>query len=118
MKTFTKITAATLFAIAALSGATANAGDAVPSQVVKFGDLNLNSAQGAATLYTRILIAARNVCPGDDSDRQLRPIRSRQSCMDAAIERAVRQVNSSALSAYYSAKTGHVVANLMADNVR
>jgi UrcA family protein len=118
MNRFSKIAAATLITVAALAGAAANADDAVPSQAVSFGDLNLNSAQGAATLYKRIEAAARSVCPANGSDRQLERITSRQSCYDQAVARAVRQVNSSSLSAYYSAKTGHVVANLTADNVR
>jgi UrcA family protein len=116
MNTFSKIAAATLIAVAALAGTAANAEDAVPSQAVKYGDLNLSSAQGAATLYKRIEAAARGVCPA--SGRQIDQITSRQSCYDQAIARAVRQVNSSTLTAYYSAKTGHVVANLTADNVR
>jgi UrcA family protein len=118
MKNFTKIAAATLIAVATLAGAAANADDAVPSQAVKFGDLNLNSEQGAATLYKRIVAAARNVCPSDESDRQLRPISVGQSCTDAAVARAVRQVNNNTLTSYYSAKTGHMVANLAANTVR
>jgi UrcA family protein len=118
MNTFSKIAAATLFTVAALAGAAANAGDALPSLTVRYGDLNLSSPQGASTLYKRILIAARTVCPSDDSDRELRPISSRPSCTDEAVARAVRQVNNSSLSAFYSAKTGHVVANLASNNVR
>jgi UrcA family protein len=116
MNTFSKIAAATLITVAAFAGAAANAEDAVPSQAVKYGDLNLSSAQGAATLYKRIEAAARGVCPPANG-RQIDQIASQKSCYDQAIARAVRQVNSSTLSAYYSAKTGHVVANL-ADNVR
>jgi UrcA family protein len=118
MKNFAKIAAATLIAVATLAGAAANADDAVPTQTVKFGDLNLNSEQGAATLYLRIKAAARNVCPGDQSDHQLRPISVRPSCTDEAIARAVRQVNNSTLTAYYSAKSGHLVGNLASNTVR
>jgi UrcA family protein len=117
MKTFTKLAAA-LITVATFAGTVAHADDKVPSLTVRYADLNLNSAEGAATLYKRILIAARTVCPGDESDRQLRPISVRPSCTDQSVARAVSQVNSSALNAYYNAKTGHVVATLTADNVR
>ena len=120
MKKSTKIVIAALITVAAFAGAiaSANAADSVPTQAVSYGDLNLSSAQGAATLYKRIQAAARSVCPVGGSDRELQRVISRQSCYDQAVARAVRQVNSSSLSAYYSAKTGHVVANLTADNVR
>jgi len=118
MKNFTKIAAATLIAVATLASAAAYADNALPSQAVKFGDLNLNSAQGAATLYKRILAAARNVCPGDESDRQLGPISVRQSCTDEAVARAVRQINNTTLTSYYSEKTGHLVGTLAANTVR
>ncbi len=118
MKTFAKIAAATLIVAATIVSATAGAEDAVKSQTVKYGDLNLTSSKGIATLYLRIESAAHNVCPGDDSDRQLHPIPGRESCFDASVARAVRQLNNSSLSAYYSAKTGHVMASLAANTVR
>ncbi len=118
MNTFTKIAAATLISVATFASVAASADDAVPSKAVSFADLNLNSAQGAATLYQRIQAAARSVCLTNGSERQLERITSQQTCFDQAVARAVRQVNSATLSAYYSAKTGHVVANLTADNVR
>jgi len=127
MSKFTNIVAATLTTAVSLAAVaaliTANvltssivrADEAVPSKVVSFGDLNLHSEQGAATLYQRVQVAARGVCPSDASGRQLEQRAARQSCIDDAVARAVRQINNDSLNAYYSARTGHVVASL-ADN--
>jgi UrcA family protein len=76
-----------------------------PQITVKYGDLNLTNPQGAATLYSRIHAAAKNVCwqfegPGIQATMQ------RNACVDKAILGAVTTVNNSALSAVYSEKTG------------
>jgi len=101
------------FSFATVSNA---ADDTVPPQViVKFGDLNISSPQGAAVLYARIRAAAHNVCSQFDS-RGLSNLVQREHCVNEAIEGAVRKVNNPALSAVYSAKTGkeaptHLVSN-------
>ena len=118
MNTFTKIAAATLITVSTFASTLAGADEAVHSQAVSFSDLNLDSTQGAATLYKRIQAAARSVCPNTGGDRQLEQTASRQKCFDEAVARAVRQIDSSSLSAYYSAKTGRMTANLTANNVR
>lgn len=130
MSKFTNIAAATLtgavslFCVVALMTAvslvfsTAKADEAPPSRTVGFADLNLSSEAGAAALYKRIQGAARNVCPGDDTSRQLDQIAVRNRCIEDAVARAVRKVNDESLSTYYTAKTGHLVANLAVNTDR
>lgn len=59
-----------IFAALAMSCGVLSAADAdnVPQAVVKFGDLNLASRQGAAALYGRIVVAAYEVCKTFDID--------------------------------------------------
>jgi UrcA family protein len=75
-----------------------------PSQVtVHFGDLDVRRPEGAAVLYRRIQLAARQVCfpiqsLGYYSTQQA------YACMDTAITDAVNTVNQPALYAVFSAK--------------
>jgi UrcA family protein len=75
---------------------------------VKYGDLNLSSPQGAATLYSRIQAAAKDGCwqlegPGIQATLQY------NGCVDEGIVDAVNQVNSPELSTVYSAHAGKQV---------
>ena len=63
---------------------------------VKFGDLDVSSSQGAATLYSRIRSAALKVCSQPD------PIWNSRSCVDKAVAEAVTKVNRPALFAVYN----------------
>src|SRR5579862_9898608 len=55
--------------VGSLSAAAAVAAptDDPPSRRVYFGDLDLNRSTGVATLYSRIIQAAREVCNSNDS---------------------------------------------------
>ena len=77
----------------------------LPQTTVKYADLNIASAQGAAVLYARIGQAAKNVCWQFDGDG-LDAYGRRQACITKAISEAVTKVNAPALSALYAAKTG------------
>ncbi|MBV8784088.1 MAG: UrcA family protein [Gammaproteobacteria bacterium] len=70
---------------------------------VKFGDLNVSSPDGAATLYTRIRQAAQTVC------HQADPLWNTRSCIDKAIADAVTKVNQPALFTVYN---GHYKPSL------
>jgi len=85
-------------------------GGAVPSEKVQYQELNLDSPAGAAALYSRIHKAALRVC--SSGSRDLARLSEEKSCAIDAEVRAVRQVNVSGLTAYFQAKTGHVVATL------
>jgi UrcA family protein len=92
--------------------------DSVRSQTVKFADLSVNTEAGAAALYQRIHQAAKQVCeqPGVDQ-RNLKAAQMQESCMARAELRAVDNVHSAALSAYYQMTLGHRSAVLASNNV-
>lgn len=74
----------------------------VSRRTVNFADLDVSRSAGAAVLYSRIRSAARDVCePAIARESMSRTIR----CMDAAIARAVADVNAPALTSYHLAKT-------------
>jgi UrcA family protein len=93
--------------------------DSVRTRTVKFEDLSLNDQSGAATLYQRIHQAAKQVCeqPGADQ-RNLKALQMQQSCMVRAESRAVDNVHSGALSAYYQMTLGHPYAVSAQNNVK
>ena len=85
---------------AALAICVALAGVSLPAQAdtrVNFGDLNLSSSEGIATLYQRIESAVRLAC----KDR-LAPWSRR--CYDATIEDAVAKIDQPQLTALHIAK--------------
>jgi UrcA family protein len=97
--------------ICSLNGV-AGAGEAnaePPKRVVKFADLDLTRTTGAAALYARLRSAARLVCE-PTGERSLQSIVLMRRCVEQSIERAVAAVNAPALTDYYLAKTGQIVA--------
>jgi UrcA family protein len=78
--------------------------DAVPTTVVKYGDLNISTDDGARALYQRITAAARRVCPLDDS-RELAQTARSNACRTAAVARAVRDINSPRLAELYAGRS-------------
>jgi UrcA family protein len=70
----------------------------VPQVAVSYGDLDVSTADGARELYKRLARAAKEVCPYRDA-RALSEVEANQRCRDAAIARAVREVNSPQLVA-------------------
>jgi UrcA family protein len=80
---------------------------------VPYGDLNVSTAQGAATLYNRIRIAAQGVCwPLDHGDVSSK--RQTAACAHKAIVEAVTSINQPALLAAYSAKNHQPLPNIAA----
>jgi UrcA family protein len=74
-----------------------------PARVVHFGDLDLSRQTGAAMLYGRIKSAAREVCEPLELE-SLGVLHKEVDCREAAIGRAVGEVNSPALTAYFLTK--------------
>jgi UrcA family protein len=68
-----------------------------PSKVVKFSDLDIQTAAGAKILYHRIRVAANQVCQMNDRDPALRE--AGQPCVDKAIDNAVKKVDAPYLTA-------------------
>src|SRR5579862_846141 len=101
----TAIFAALAMSCGALSVADA---DDVPQAVVKFGDLNLASPQGAAALYGRIVVAAYEVCKSFDIDMHGLEFPLEQlACVHKAVARAVTNVGRPELFAIYNARNPH-----------
>jgi UrcA family protein len=99
----TSMLAAGLFSlICAASGSGAMAAQPLQplTKIVHFGDLNLDSEQGAKALYARLRGAARQVCSPFEgleiSRRQLW-----ESCFNNAVANAVGEVNKTMLSALH-----------------
>ena len=69
----------------------------VPSKVVRYNDLDISKADGAKVLYVRIRAAARHVCEiATGSEPILRP--AFKSCVDYAMDKAVKDVNAPMLT--------------------
>ena len=69
----------------------------VQAKTVKFSDLNISNPAGAKVLYRRISTAARDVCVRTSGTDPILRVGTR-ACMDKAIDQAVKDVNSPALT--------------------
>ena len=78
------------------------AGEQVPSQTVKFSDLDVNTSQGVQALYGRIHAAAWRVCLTSDPIYQ----HATRDCAERAEAKAIETVNLPQLTAFYRSKTG------------
>lgn len=81
-----------------LSTSVAAAEQDPPSKTVKFADLNIQTPDGAKTLYTRIQAAARDVCERSASSDPILNL-SVHACVKNAIDTAVKKVNAPYLTA-------------------
>jgi UrcA family protein len=75
--------------------------DAVPTIVVRYGDLDVSTSDGARVLYHRISVAAQQVCPFPYS-KELALVAKNRACREAAIDHAVAAVHSAQLVAMRS----------------
>ena len=105
---FRRVLTATIFTvltsgIAAVSFA-ADSMD-IPQEKVTYGDLNVSTAGGATALYSRIRVAAKDVCRPLDGDA-LYAKHAFDICVAKATARAVDQVGEPALAAVFNAKNG------------
>lgn len=110
------LVAAAIFGALALSfGALSNASDSPEARevTVQYGDLNVSTSHGAATLYGRIRTAAEGVCSplshGDLSSKM-----HRDACVTQSIAAAVSKVNQGALFAVYNAKNAQPLPMIVA----
>ena len=81
-----------------------------PTKAVTYGDLNLDSDQGAKVLYARLRHAARDVCASWEENRGLGRKEIWRKCIDNALAGAVKQINAPKVEALYkqSASRGSV----------
>jgi UrcA family protein len=88
--------AAALLGLAGVSTATDSAPPAAHGKTIHYADLDLTKPAGAAALYSRIRVAAREVCGFSGGDWPQSVID--RACVENAIDGAVMKVNSPALS--------------------
>lgn len=98
--------------VATVGTASAMLSDTVTQkEIVHFGDLNLNTSQGAERLYLRLDRAAQTVCGESDLDKlSLRLWRSKRSCEQEAVGRAVTQLDKPKLTAVFDRHRGPEIA--------
>lgn len=88
---------------ASVAGA-ATATDEGPAVSVNYSDLNLATEQGTVALYKRIVSAARQVCPANTGPNARLAAEARH-CVDQAVARAVRDVQSAKLAELQATRT-------------
>jgi UrcA family protein len=76
--------------------------------IVAYGDLNLDSEQGARMLYARLRNAAQSVCSSLEG-RNLIEKRLWQACFDKAVDSAVVQVNKTSVTALHNQMVSHSI---------
>jgi UrcA family protein len=104
-KSMASIIATTLVMVAAVASSpgqtlAAEAADRLTKKVT-YGDLNLESQEGAKVLYSRLQFAAREVCAPFES-RELSRQRAWRTCFNEAVESAVAKVNKPLVSALHN----------------
>ena len=65
----------------------------VAARRVTFADLDLTRNRGAATLYSRIQSAAREVCEPASANWRFKSLTGTHRCVELAINRAVNEIN-------------------------
>jgi UrcA family protein len=81
-----------------------------PSRRVSFADLDISKPAGAKVLYSRIKVAAQQVCVFNAS-RDLRVAERERACIKETIDDAVKRVNSTALTELHSAAVIHLASH-------
>jgi UrcA family protein len=76
------------------------------TEIVRYDDLNVDSAQGATILYRRLRSAAQRVCAPLEA-RELSRRRVWQSCVDTALSSAVGHINRPMLTALHEGAANH-----------
>jgi UrcA family protein len=94
---------AALLALPALFITESAVAEAPPSVTVRYHDLNLNNAEGVASLYNRIHGAATVVCRSTEGPQVENRIfwTAWNECVDHAIANAVKAVHNEKLSVYH-----------------
>jgi len=106
MKAFSAIAAFGATALALFSvNASATTAASVPSYQVHFADLDLANKHDTQRLYSRLRIAAREVC-SDFAERKSPVMRDRyKGCMNQALTDAIETIGNPALSALHVSKS-------------
>jgi UrcA family protein len=86
------------------------ADDGLPSKRVSYADLDISKPAGAKILYGRIVRAAKEVCQFNGYD-SLGAAQLVNRCVDHALDNAVKDVGSPALSALRPNSSIHFASN-------
>jgi UrcA family protein len=84
---------------------------AVKTETVRYGDIRLISAVGAAVLYGRLSSAAERACGGPIETVPLAQRVRFKQCVDEAVAKAVADVNNPMLTWYRESKRGNTSEN-------
>lgn len=97
-------------AVAGASGLAAHAGEVASARhadvVVRYADLDLNSSEGAKTLYARLSAAAERACGNESGARDLGARLQYQACVERALEKAVGKVGNAGVQAVHAVRKG------------
>jgi UrcA family protein len=77
-----------------------------PTAIVRYGDLDASTVQGATVLYARIRSAAEHVCSSFDQPLDLNSRALKTDCIRQAIAEGVAAVNERALLMVHKANGG------------
>lgn len=105
-----------LVAICGTSLAMADTAVTVKTETVRYDDIRLISAVGAAVLYGRLHGAAERTCGGPMDTVPLGQRQRFKACVDEAVAKAVADVNNSMLTWYYESKRGNTSENASSGN--
>ena len=88
----------------------------VKTETVRYDDIRLISAVGAAVLYGRVHSAAERACGGPMDTVPLAQRQRFKVCVDDAVAKAVGDVNNSMLTWYHESKRGNTSENASSGN--
>src|SRR4051812_36895842 len=103
-----------LLSLLAVGGSSIVMADAlvtVKTEAVRYDDIRLISAVGAAVLYGRLHSAADRACGGPLDTVPLQQRSRYKACVDDAVAKAVADVNSPMLTWYLESKRGNTSEN-------
>jgi len=98
------VLASGLVGLGASVATAATSTDDAPAISVSYSDLNLATEEGTLALYKRIVSAARQVCPVNTAP-SARLAAQAQHCVDDAVARAVKDVQSAKLAQLQATRT-------------
>ncbi len=100
MKNLLTFAAVAALVSGAFPAANADTSSAPRSETVRYADLDINHAEGAAVLYRRLQHAAGYVCRDMEPGRELGRAQAYADCIQDALGHALAQIDSGAVTAY------------------
>src|SRR5262245_34807306 len=105
-----------LVAVCGSSFAMADTAVTIKTETVRYDDIRLISAVGAAVLYGRLNSAAERACGGPLETVPLAQRVRFKQCVDEAVAKAVSDVNNPMLTWYQDSKRGKSTENASSGN--